>query len=102
MTDLANEDLCTICHRDKEAHKSMRHTFSPFGQSSTLFEKTPEAPSPPPDQPRSTVRLPSASDPILRMVLLRKGLITVADIEAVEQELRATGVAGHDPAQTLG
>ena len=100
-----NLGLCTICGRIKEEHKSknMVHAFSPYGRPTTLFQKTEEAPAPPPDQPRATVRLPSGStDPVLRMVLMRKGLITVADIEAVEEELRATGVAGYVPAETLG
>lgn len=98
-------ELCTICSKTREEHKTrnMVHSFSPYGRPTSLFEKSPEAPQPPPDQPRSTVRLPSGStDPVLRMVLLRKSLITVADIEAVEEELRATGVAGYVPDQTLG
>lgn len=101
MSTVANDE-CTICHKPKSAHVAGQiiHSFSPFGQPIGLFQRTEEAP-PPPDavtsQPRMEVKLPSSSDPVLRLVLLRAGLITVADIEAVERELRATGVAGHEP-----
>lgn len=105
MSDLTTEELedaCTICHKPQEAHRQMHHSFSPHGRPTALFEKSPEAPAAPSGGAKPTVRLPSASDPILRMVLLRAGVITVAQLDAVEEELRATGVAGHVLPDTLG
>lgn len=102
MSEPATEELCTICNRDRPAHKTMHHGFSPPGQPSSLFEKSPEAPETSPSGPRTTVRLPQSGDPILRMVLLRAGVITVAQLDAVEEELRATGAAGYVPPASLG
>jgi hypothetical protein len=36
-------------------------------------------------------------DSVLRLALLRAGLITVADLEKVEAELKGAGIAYHDP-----
>lgn len=91
--------LCTICSRPKEEHKNMVHQFSPYGQNSVLIQKSPEMPPP---GTGGTVKVPTAGDPLLRMVLLRKGIIEVADLEAIEAELRATGVAGYAPPASLG
>ena len=106
MMSMTESDECTICHKPKSAHVvgQIIHSFSPFGRPTQLFERTdsveplPAAPS----QPRMEVKLPSSSDPVLRLVLLRLGLITVENIEEVERELRATGVAGHEPSKTVG
>ena len=94
-------DPCTICSKPKIGHERFRHAFVGYDDAAGgLFEKT-EVKPPPSDQ-ASKVRIPSSGDPILRMVLLRKGLITVADLDEVEAELRATGVAGYEPPATLG
>lgn len=96
-----DEDYCTICHKPRSNHP-YRHAFSPYGESSGLFEKTEEKPSPPDSSPQQQVRIPSSGDPILRMVLLRKGLITVQDLDQVEAELKATGVSGYEPPNPVG
>lgn len=92
--------VCTICGKDKAAHVNCIHRFSPYGENSVLTQRTDKEPLAPPAQ--GQVRIPSGGDPLLRMVLLRKGLITVEDLDALEAELRATGVAGYAPSTTLG
>lgn len=93
--------VCTICGKDKAAHVNCIHRFSPYGENSVLTQRT-DADKPPAPPAQAQVRIPSGGDPLLRMVLLRKGLITVADLDELEAELRATGVAGYAPSTTLG
>lgn len=94
-------ELCTICRKPKLGH-NYHHQFSSPGSRTNGLVKSSDAPSAPSVQSEGSVRIPSGGDPMLRMVLLRKGLITVADLDEVEAELRATGVAGYEPPQTLG
>jgi hypothetical protein len=101
MSDPVTEELCTICHRDREAHRTMHHQFQSPGQPGVLVQQSVKAPEAPHSGTNPTVRLPSASDPILRMALIRAGVITVAQLDEVEEELRATGVAGHVPSDPL-
>lgn len=45
------------------------------------------------DQIRESLGVSLRGDPVLRMALIRKGLITTDDLTQVEAELRASGVA---------
>lgn len=102
MSESLTEELCTICHRPPEAHVTMHHQFQKPGQPSSLVHQEAKAPEPPHSGVKPPVRLPSASDPVLRMALIRAGVITVAQLDEVEEELRATGVAGYAPPDTVG
>jgi hypothetical protein len=79
-----DEILCGVCHKPREWHDqaSILHQFDPGGK---LRPKTQV--SEPAD-----VSLPKG-DPILRLVLIRKGVISVDELEEVEKELKASGVA---------
>lgn len=96
-------DPCTICHKPKADHP-YRHRWAGYGSGSeALFQSTDPVP-PPPDSPTNTreasqsqVRVMPNGDPILRMVLIRKGIITVDDLENIEAELKGAGVASFDP-----
>jgi hypothetical protein len=54
---------------------------------------------PPPDAPGK----PQGSkgmmltDSVLRLALMRKGVLAVSDLEQIEAELKATGIAAYDP-----
>lgn len=100
--DTASEvqEICTICHKPQDGH-NYRHKFSPQGGKTGGLIKTGDQSAKGQPASEGSVRTLPGGDPVLRMVLLRKGLITVEDIETVEAELRATGVAGHDPGQAL-
>ncbi|PYS90499.1 MAG: hypothetical protein DMF62_04870 [Acidobacteria bacterium] len=82
-------ELCGICHQPREYHEkdTVRHQFDVGGK---LMAKVT---SPPPTSSRG---VPSG-DPILRLLLIRKGIISADDIDAAEKELRALGVAGVGP-----
>lgn len=77
--------LCRICNQDEKWHKDHRprHAYSP---DSTLFRKAGEMPA---------RKLPS--DPVLRLVLIRKGVISGDDLSAVEKELESAGVIVVEP-----
>lgn len=108
-------DPCTICHKPKANHP-YRHAWVGYGgDRSGLFEN-PSPASPPPSQnaPKQgasandasaspgRVGIASTGDPVLRLALIRRGLITVEDLDSIEQELRASGVASNVTPTSLG
>lgn len=104
MTIQAETDVptCSICHKPKDNHP-YRHEFSPIGnRTGGLIKASDRASSEPSVASQGRVGIAPGGDPVLRLVLLRKGLIEVADLDAVEAELRATGVAGYEPPRPLG
>jgi hypothetical protein len=80
-----SEVLCEVCRQTKAWHEEHRpqHEFSLDGQLRRAQPMTVEAPMP-------NVSIPS--DPILRLVLIEKGLITSEDLAEAEAKLRSTGV----------
>lgn len=94
-------DPCTICHKPKADH-NYRHAWVGYGDpQQTLFKSTEnDAPASSIDEARpssqGSVRIAPGGDPILRMALLRKGVITLADLDAIDAELKGAGVAYHD------
>ena len=101
MTSTGVIDPCTICGKPRADHP-YRHRFVGYGDAQqTLFKATEnddDASSIDQARPSSqgSVRIAPGGDPLLRMVLLRKGIITLADLDAVEAELKGAGVAYHD------
>lgn len=102
--NLPQPDECRICHRPKEDHLNFRHEFVPADGSSILLEKLADDALPASGDPSTQVKIRSipGGDPVLRMALIRAGIITTADLSAVEEELRATGVAGYDASNSVG
>lgn len=80
----SDEPVCGVCHKPRSWHDkdSVRHQFDVSGK---LMAKvaTPD------------IRSAGASrgDPILRLLLIRKGIISVEEIENAEKELKALGVS---------
>lgn len=82
--------LCGICdrspgdHKDAEIDGRVHHKFSPNGHLAAL-----EAP---PKQPAPAAPVNSVpSDPVLRLLLIGKGIITPEELTNTEQMLIATG-----------
>lgn len=105
LTTESEAEVCGICSRPKEAHKDMVHQFQPKNGPRTLVarddsshDQRKHAPGESQGRPRNA----SSGDPVLRMALIRKGVITVEDLDAVDAELRATGVAGYEPPASVG
>lgn len=100
------DDLCLVCHKPRSNHNFL-HRFAELGGPNSLIIRTDENDESMNDRSQGDpvaqgrVRMPTTGDPVLRMALIRKGVITPKDLDDVEEELKATGVAGYDPA-TLG
>lgn len=104
MTAEASEDYCRTCGKPKSNHP-YRHAFVGVGDSPALIEARPQTP-PPPDgnvevDSQARVRVLPPGDSVLRLALMRAGVISVEDLEKVEAELKGAGVAYHDP-ETMG
>lgn len=78
-------DACSLCgvsegpHQRAESCSEINHKFSSDGQLASVEQK----PAPKQD------RVVAAADPVLRLVLIRKGLVTLEDLAEVEEELYA-------------
>lgn len=102
MTSTEVIDPCTICGKPRADHP-YRHRFVGYGDAQqTLFKSTEnddDASSIDEARPSSqgSVRIAQGGDPVLRLALLRKGLITLEDLDAINAELKGAGVAYHDP-----
>jgi hypothetical protein len=77
------DPLCGVCHKPQSWHErdTVQHEFNSFGK---LVSKKRES------ETRSIQT--QRGDPVVRLALIRKGLLTVEDIEEVERELKALGV----------
>lgn len=100
------EEFCRTCGKPKSNHP-YRHAFVGSSDSPAIVQvdlPTPPPPDSSPDDPvrdredRVRVNPPSGGDPILRMALMRAGVITLAQLEEVEAELKGAGVAFHSEA----
>ena len=84
----SDEDVCQLCHSPRNDHQR-RHPFVGAGTdigSAINNDKKNQGPA--------AVRIGSSGDPVLRMVLISKGLITLADLIAAEEEIDASRQSG--------
>ena len=81
---------CLICGKDEQWHRDNQpnHDFSIDGR---LTKRAPSQASDPSSQNRPRINM--GGDPVLRMALIRKGVITPEDLTQVEAELSATGIS---------
>jgi hypothetical protein len=98
---MTEEEKCHICsvgrqqHEEAEASGALHHKFATQGESLTFSKQEREK------RPLVQSQGLPGGDPVLRMVLYNKGLITAEELEQAEALLKATGVlrSGHaDPA----
>lgn len=78
-----NDPTCSMCGVTAENHTGRRHPFTPAGMPmDQSFLKKQDAQVPPVQQ----MPAPAAPfDPVLRMALINKGLITPEDLTAAEK-----------------
>jgi len=90
---------CKMCSQPEEAHKKLRHPFTPEGTDvNTDFLKKKEEPSIGlPDNTSGPVinssHLPF--DPVVRTALINKGILTMQDLEEAEAFIKAVGGVLH-------
>jgi hypothetical protein len=96
------EELCRICHEPKSQHKRgiILHSFiGEFEQAALAVSAENQAQQSSPDmlgKPQGSNQT-LLTDSVLRLALMRKGVLRVSDLELIESELRATGIAAYDP-----
>lgn len=81
---------CQVCGKFPVEHRdpSISHAFSTDGR---LIRRSPPDESKLESQGSTQALL--KGDPLLRMALIRKGVITAEDLTQVEAEVRATGIS---------
>lgn len=107
MASVQDDDHCTTCGKPRDNHP-YRHAFTSRRSPSTSLRpvedvQLPNDASSAPARPsQGAIGSAMRGDPVLRIALIRAGVITVADIEAVEAELRVSGYAEATPPRPLG
>lgn len=93
------EEVCAVCHKPKGNHP-YKHSFVPETESASLRSRDNHPSNQSSSRPtgaQGRVRNAQIGDPVLRLIMLRKGIITVDDLNQVETELTASGVASYEP-----
>ena len=88
LTDPHQCRVCGITQRDHPLAEAEGRVNHPFGILKSLRD--------PKDAPKTSIKRGVSGDPVLRMLLVRKGIISPEEILQLETELRATGVIEHD------
>lgn len=95
---------CRICDRSRQAHREaeaageVHHKFSQNGELEQV-----DPPKPPQQKQTAAPGAPmSPSDPVLRLLLVEKGLVTGQELEEMTQRLRSTGLAIVQEPQSVG
>lgn len=88
--DTIQDPVCRVCSTSLQNHMGHNHDFSLDGQlhappAPGPFVDSGNTPTPPP------ASLNLGLDPILRYVLIEKGIITSDDLTEAEAKLRASG-----------
>jgi hypothetical protein len=88
-------DVCMLCGCKKDDHKTMHHLFVDENQDPSLSLNKSRGDSSNHDHPGSQGLNGSAlrGDPVMRLLLIRKGVITPEELSAIEDELKISGIA---------
>lgn len=105
------DETCVICNRSKNEHNAaeregvVHHKYSLDGQVHHVDPPKKSKPAPldlhpgrvrvPPDEPSRGINMPS--DPILRFVMIQKGLITTEELDEAEKMLKTLGMLQTGP-----
>ena len=81
-------ETCTVCGKPKDNHP-FRHAFASTFTGNTLKAAPKEEPED--STPSRDIQL--GGDPVLRLALIRRGIITPDDLSCIEQELKGAGIA---------
>jgi len=98
MSDFATNP-CRVCGKEKSEHTPGKIIHLFVGQNDQAALSVNEGSS----SPDATLGKPQGligtlpTDPVLRMALIRKGVLQVSDLDEIEAELRVTGVSVHQP-----
>ncbi len=90
-----SNEVCKYCHKDRQWHRDHPEVKHEFTTNGPLQAKSSPVAPPPGDVP-SSVPAPRPlppGDPVLRMALIRAGVLSPQQLTDVEDELRASGAA---------
>ena len=85
-------------HTVAENEERVHHEFSSNGQLVALAKDRPKPPRGNTQRSGGMVRPGGVGDPVLRFILINKGLVTVEELDEAERILRATGALAPTPA----
>lgn len=94
------DPICGVCQQPKSKHEGMRHIFvDPDDRVQALrpSKSSADDASKGADQSQGSISGALKGDPVLRLLLIQKGVITPDELTAIEQQLRATGLASAAP-----
>lgn len=81
---------CKVCGKTAEEHKTLMHRFTERGGLAKKGKGDDASSGVPGSQKAPSAAL--TGDPVLRVALIRAGIISPDDLTAVEEELRASGI----------
>lgn len=109
--DLQQLDTCQVagCGKERREHtagekaETINHEFSKDGRLIVLDRRRPPGKERGNSQRSSGLVRPMAGgDPILRYLLINKGIITTDELDEAEKMLKTIGALGPTPAMRLG
>lgn len=84
------EPTCKVCGKTLPEHATLMHRFTEKGGLAKKGRGDQSSGGVPASQTAPSAAL--TGDPVLRVALIRAGIISPADLTAVEEELRASGI----------
>lgn len=108
--DLRSVDECKVagCGKERREHTvaenngTIHHEFSATGQLVAISNKAPKRERSNSQRSSGRLRPGIDGDPILRFLLIQKGVVSVDELDEAERLLRATGALGPTPKPDLG
>lgn len=100
MQEVRRREPCRICSTLRSEHGGKNHAFVGEGDTNTSLRPASSSDRPPSgDAPASQGSLGIAlkGDPVLRIALIRAGVITVDQINQAEEELKVVGLGAVAP-----
>lgn len=97
----SSENLCGICGKNR-AHHTSDAVFHEFSAEGRLVSKGARSSQRTSARPQGSSGSSLTADPVLRLALIRNGAVKPEELEAIEAELRVSGVAYANPNTRTG
>lgn len=97
---MSSDDICTICTTPRSEHGDRKHQFrGAEDRDTSLIPKKSGGDASLSDTsvPQGSLGIASKGDPVLRLALIRAGVLTAQDLDVVEAELKASGLGSFAP-----
>jgi hypothetical protein len=105
MSTPIEQNPCRICDKPKAEHEEMRHQFVALDETRNTGlrpqKSSDDASSSSAPASQGSLGIARGGDPVLRLALIRAGVITPQDLDAIEAELKASGFANAAPQRVV-